>query len=82
MKRNLPDNVTYACHGFNLGPLPAPTGQHSKLILDVYAAMLDRSFVLATSAIHIITMVPACLSGLTEAKVTLNSLIHPSILDV
>ena len=37
------------------------------------------SFILATSAIHLITVVPACLLGLTQAKVALNSLIHPSI---
>ena len=42
------------------------------------AAMLDGSFILATSAIHLITVVPACLLGLTQAKVALNSLIHPS----
>ena len=29
------------------------------------AAMLDGSFILATSAIHLITVVPACLLGLT-----------------
>ena len=29
--------------------------------------------------IHLITVVPACLLGLTKAKVVLNSLIHPSI---
>ena len=29
------------------------------------AAMLDRSFILATSAIPLITVVPACLLGLT-----------------
>ena len=43
------------------------------------AAMSERSFILATSAIHLITMVPACLLGLTKAKVMLSSLIHPSI---
>ena len=42
-------------------------------------AMLDGSFFLATSAIHLITIVPACLLGLTEVEVALNSLIHPSI---
>ena len=41
--------------------------------------MLDGSFILATSAIRLITVVPARLLGLTLAKVTLNSLIHPSI---
>ena len=35
-----------------------------------------RSFILTTSAIHLTTMVPACLLGLTQAKVLLNSLIH------
>ena len=41
--------------------------------------MLDGSFILATSAIHLITVVPACPLGLTLAKVTLSSLIiHPS----
>ena len=43
------------------------------------AALLDRSFILATSAIHLITMVPARLLGLTQAKVALNSSMHPSI---
>ena len=28
------------------------------------AAMLDGSFIMATSAIHLITVVPACLLGL------------------
>ena len=42
-------------------------------------AMLDKSFILATSAIHLIAMVPACLLGLIQAKVMLNSLIHPYI---
>ena len=40
--------------------------------------MLDGSFILATSAICLITMVPACLS-LTEVKVTLK-LSHPTSL--
>ena len=41
------------------------------------AAMLDGSFILATSAVHIITMkVPTGLLGLTQVKVILNSLIH------
>ena len=40
------------------------------------AAMLDGSFILATSAIHLITVVSACLLGLTQAKVALNT--HPS----
>ena len=39
--------------------------------------MLDGSFILATSAIRLITVVPASLLGLTKAKMTLNSLIHP-----
>ena len=43
------------------------------------ASTLDGSFILATSAIHLITMVPACLFGLTKAKVVLDSLIHPYI---
>ena len=43
------------------------------------AAMLDRSFILATSAIHLIIVVPACLLGLIYVKVTSNSLIHPAI---
>ena len=38
--------------------------------------MLDGSFILATSVIHLITVVPACLLGFTKAKVMLNSLIH------
>ena len=38
--------------------------------------MLDGSFILATSAIRLITMVSDCLLGLTLAKVMLNSLIH------
>ena len=40
------------------------------------AAILNRSFILATSATNLITVVPACLLGLTLVKVTLNSLIH------
>ena len=40
--------------------------------------MLDGSFILATSAIHLITVVSACLLGLTKVKVTLNTFIHPS----
>ena len=42
--------------------------------------MMDGSFILATSAIHLITMVPACLLGLTKAKVMLKTLsaIHSS----
>ena len=38
--------------------------------------MLDKSVILATSAIHIITVVPVSLLGLTYSKVTLNSIIH------
>ena len=38
------------------------------------AAMLEGSFILATSAIHLITVVPVCLLGLTQVKVTLNTL--------
>ena len=38
------------------------------------ATMLDESFIQVASVIHLITVVPACL---TKAKVTLNSLIHP-----
>ena len=34
---------------------------------------------MATNAIYLITVVPACPLGLTQAKVTLNSLIHPII---
>ena len=34
------------------------------------AAMLDGSFILTTSAIYLISVVPACLLGLTLAKVT------------
>ena len=41
-------------------------------------AMLDRSFIPAISAIHLITVVLACLSGLTLVKVMLNSFSHPS----
>ena len=44
--------------------------------------MLDGSFILATSAIRLITVVPARLLGLTLAKVTLKSLIHPSELSI
>ena len=40
--------------------------------------MLDGSFILATSAIHLITVVLSDLLGLTQVKVTLNSLILPS----
>ena len=40
---------------------------------------VDGSYILATSAFSLITVVPACLLGLTWAKVTLNSLIHPSL---
>ena len=36
------------------------------------ATTIDRSFILATSAIHLIAMVPVCLLGLTYAKVTLS----------
>ena len=38
------------------------------------ATMLDESFILATSAVYLITVVPACLLGITWAKVTLNCL--------
>ena len=38
--------------------------------------MLAKSFILALSAIHLITMVIAYLVGLTKTKVMLNSLIH------
>ena len=37
-------------------------------------AMFNKSFILATSAIRLIAMVPACLLGLTQAKV-----IHPPL---
>ena len=46
---------------------------------DAMAGLLDGSFILATSALHLITVVPACLLGLTLAKVMLNSLIHPCL---
>ena len=39
--------------------------------------ILDESFLLVTSAIHLITMVPTCPLGLAQAKVRLNSLIRP-----
>ena len=42
------------------------------------AVKLDGSFIQGTSAIHLITMVPACLVGVTWSKVTFNSLSHPS----
>ena len=42
------------------------------------AAILNGSFILATSAIHLITVVSGCLLDLTEAKVMLNFLIHPA----
>ena len=43
------------------------------------AAVLEKSFILATSAIHLISVVPACLLGLTQVNVMLDSLIHPFI---
>ena len=39
------------------------------------AALLDGCYILATSAIHLITEAPACLLRLTYARVELNSLI-------
>ena len=42
------------------------------------AVMLEGSFIQGAIAIHLITMVPAYLVGLTESKVTFNSLSHPS----
>ena len=42
------------------------------------AAMLNGSFILATSAIHLITVVHVCLLGLTKVKTMLNSLIQLS----
>ena len=60
---------------------------HGRLILwlliclyndGLHYKMLDRSFILATSAIRLITMVPACLLGLTQVKVTLKSCINPA----
>ena len=39
--------------------------------------MLDGSFIVATSAIHLITIVPGCLLGLALAKCC-KTLIHPS----
>ena len=47
--------------------------------IDAGAGLLERSLILTISAIHLIAVVPACLLGLALAKVTLNSLIHPSI---
>ena len=41
-----------------------------------YCYVSEVSFILATSVIHLITMVSACLLGLTWTKVTLGSLIH------
>ena len=41
--------------------------------------MSDRNFILAISAIHLITVVPACLSGLALA-ISDVKLSHPSIL--
>ena len=50
------------------------------IFLEVGAASFSScsglTFLLAR---HLITMVPACLLGFTLAKVTLNSLIHPSM---
>ena len=41
--------------------------------------MLNGSFILATSALHLITVVSACPLGLTQAKVILTlSSIHPT----
>ena len=37
------------------------------------AVILNVSFILVTSSFHLTTMVPACLVGVTKAKVTLNS---------
>ena len=39
----------------------------------------NRSFILATSAIHLINVVPVCLLGFTQTKVMFDSPIHPSI---
>ena len=41
-------------------------------------AKLDGSFILAPSAIRLITVIPACLLGLTQVKVTLKSRIQPA----
>ena len=47
--------------------------------LTLGATMLDQCFILATSAIYLITVVSVCLLELILAKVTLHSLIHPSM---
>ena len=41
--------------------------------------MLDGSFIRATSVIHLITVVPACLFGLILVKVMINCCFHPSM---
>ena len=54
--------------------------QPLELGLIFFAATLEGSFLLATRAIHLISMVPACLFALIKAKVILNSPFHhPSL---
>ena len=45
---------------------------------EVFLCVFDTNIwdILATNAIRLIAMVPACLLGLTLAKLKLNSLIH------
>ena len=65
--------LALACMKVTLNSLNRSKGEPLDLCSICGAAMLGDNFILATNAIRLITMVPACLLGHTY-----NSLIHPS----